>query len=127
MSAYNKLHLDILFFKFLQFIMRNLSLTYRTSLESQPVAFQVTKFWSSICDEELEIQEEYAEDSSGDFEILHFQIFYKTNIYLQKCNSSLVKSIEAFVQVMIASRVMKQVETRRLFQWEGAYCKEILF
>jgi importin subunit beta-1 len=41
--------------------------------DEEPVALQAVEFWSSICDEEIEIQEEY----SGDSEVPYFQFIKK--------------------------------------------------
>jgi len=41
--------------------------------DEEPVALQAIEFWSSICDEEIEIQEDYQGDFSGDSEVPYFQ------------------------------------------------------
>lgn len=41
--------------------------------DEEPVALQAIEFWSSICDEEIEIQEDYNVDFSGDSEVPYFQ------------------------------------------------------
>ncbi|KAI5065929.1 hypothetical protein GOP47_0018553 [Adiantum capillus-veneris] len=41
--------------------------------DQEPVALQSIEFWSSICDEEIEIQEEYGSDFSGDSEVPYFK------------------------------------------------------
>ncbi|KAH9556956.1 hypothetical protein CY35_07G060100 [Sphagnum magellanicum] len=41
--------------------------------DEEPVALQAVEFWSSICDEEIEIQEEYSGDFTGDSEVPYFQ------------------------------------------------------
>lgn len=41
--------------------------------DEEPVALQAIEFWSSICDEEIEIQDEYSGDFSGDSEVPYFR------------------------------------------------------
>ncbi|KAJ7300086.1 hypothetical protein O6H91_19G031700 [Diphasiastrum complanatum] len=41
--------------------------------DEEPVSLQAMEFWSSICDEEIEIQEEYGGDFSGDSEVPYFR------------------------------------------------------
>lgn len=41
--------------------------------DEEPVALQAIEFWSSICDEEIEIQEDYNGDFTGDSEVPYFQ------------------------------------------------------
>eukprot|EP00249_Psilotum_nudum_P024753 c29286_g1_i1 orf=306-2930(+) len=41
--------------------------------DEEPVALQAIEFWSSMCDEEIEIQEEYGSEFTGDSEVPYFQ------------------------------------------------------
>jgi len=41
--------------------------------DSEPVALQAIEFWSSVCDEEIEIQEEWGPDFAGDADVPYFQ------------------------------------------------------
>ncbi|KAL2621419.1 hypothetical protein R1flu_001624 [Riccia fluitans] len=41
--------------------------------DEESVALQAIEFWSSICDEEIEIQDEYSGDFSGDSEVPYFR------------------------------------------------------
>ncbi|XP_002994383.2 importin subunit beta-1 [Selaginella moellendorffii] len=50
--------------------------------DKEPVALQAIEFWSAICDEEIEIQEEITSGYSGDSEVPYFQFIKKALTYL---------------------------------------------
>eukprot|EP00252_Welwitschia_mirabilis_P025793 TRINITY_DN8203_c0_g1_i1.p1 TRINITY_DN8203_c0_g1~~TRINITY_DN8203_c0_g1_i1.p1 ORF type:complete len:875 (+),score=189.55 TRINITY_DN8203_c0_g1_i1:181-2805(+) len=50
--------------------------------DEEPVALQAIEFWSSICDEEIDIQDEYAGELTGDSEIPCFYFIKQALPYL---------------------------------------------
>lgn len=72
--------------------------------DEEPVALQAIEFWSSICDEEIDIQEEYGGDLSGDSD---FPCFY----FIKQALPALVP--------MLLETLLKQEEDQD--QDEGAW------
>ena len=52
--------------------------------DEEPVALQAIEFWSSICDEEIDILQEYAIDISGDPDV-PFILLSKHFLLLCQC------------------------------------------
>ncbi|XP_026426591.1 importin subunit beta-1-like [Papaver somniferum] len=72
--------------------------------DEEPVALQAIEFWSSICDEEIDILEEYGGDFSGDSDI--------------PCSYFIKKALPALVPMLLET-LLKQEEDQD--QDEGAW------
>ncbi|GAU11834.1 hypothetical protein TSUD_75850 [Trifolium subterraneum] len=91
--------------KLAQYIQDIFTITAKAVKEDEePVALQAIEFWSSICDEEIDILEEYAGEFSGDSEIPCFYF---------------IKQALPFLVPMLLETLLKQEEDQD--QDEGAW------